>query len=383
MSRRVVLAIVEAKCPRHAAGHRCATLGWLEAFRQLGWETWIVEDLASAACTDEAGRPCEPAASIQVAAWRDFVHRFGCASRETLFLDGAAPGGNRFHDFAHGADLFLNYSGQFHALGLVEGVATKAYLDVDPGYTQVWAADYGCDMNFDGHDAFVTVGATFDAPGHPIPTCGRTWLPTFPPASVSLFTPQPPAAAPRPWTTVAHWYAGSEIATGGLALHPKRANFERFIDLPGRLASPVAVACDLQPEWDDYRAFQARGWQFRDVGEVCATHESYVDFIRASAGELGIAKGGYVAAGTGWMSDRSMVYLASGRPVVAMDTGWAALVGEHPGLRAFTTPDEAVRAIELIEADYPAACASARRLAEDVFAGEKIVGALLDRLDVR
>jgi hypothetical protein len=142
----------------------------------------------------------------------------------------------------------------------------------------------------------------------------------------------------------------------------------------------VEVACDLQPDWPDTQKFQQSGWRFRGVAEVCATVSSYRNFIAESAGELGVAKGGYVAAHTGWMSDRSMVYLASGRPVVTMDTGWTQLVGEHPGLRAFTTPAGAAQCIEEIESDYETACTSARHLAETVFAEEKIVGQLLARM---
>ncbi|MGH8048055.1 MAG: hypothetical protein ACREKL_12505 [Chthoniobacterales bacterium] len=382
MRKRLVMAIVEARMPLHSAGHRCATLNWLEAFRQLGWDIWIVEDIAAADCVDEAGIPCPPALSINRRAWAEFARLFGFEGRETLFIDGRSPQTAEFCRFARDADLFLNYSGQFHPLDLLDGIRTKAYLDVDPAYTQVWAAGYDCDMNFDGHDQFVTLGAAAGAPDCLMPMCGRDWIPTLPPAPVTLFNSAPPATGVRPWTTVAHWYSGERADLGDLELLPKSDSFLEIIDLPARASVPIIVASDLRPDWPDFAPFTAAGWQLPRVNEVCATLESYRAFITSSAGELGVAKRGYITARTGWMSDRSMVYLSHGRPVIAMDTGWTALVGEHPGLRAFATTDDALRLMREIEADYDAACASARRVAEEIFAGKKIVAQLLERLEL-
>jgi hypothetical protein len=382
MRKRLVMAIVEARMPLHSAGHRCATLNWLEAFRQLGWDVWIIEDIAAADCVDESGAPCAPEHSINRRAWEEFVRLFGFEGHATLFVDGTSPRTDAFRRFADGADLFLNYSGQFHPLDLVGDVHTRAYLDVDPAYTQVWSAGYGCDMNFDGHEKFITLAAAMDAPDCLVPDCGREWIPTLPPAPVTLFRPAPPARGLCPWTTVAHWYSGERAEFGDLELLPKSESFLKLIDLPARARVPIIVASDLRPDWPDHAPFTNAGWQLPRVNEVCATLESYRAFIIASAGELGIAKGGYITARTGWMSDRSMVYLSHGRPVLAMDTGWTKLVGEHPGLRAFATTDDALRLMQEIEDDYEEACASARRVAENIFAGKKIVAQLLERLEL-
>jgi hypothetical protein len=215
-----------------------------------------------------------------------------------------------------------------------------------------------------------------------IPACGREWIPTFPPASVEFFRALPPALGERPWTTVAHWYAGSEVEIGGVALRPKRDTFMELANLPALVRPPLLVACDLRPEWDDHRELSARGWKFFPSADVCRSPEDYRQFIAGSAGEIGVPKGGYVAARTGWLSDRSMVYLASGRPVVAMDTGWTAFVAESPGLRAFSTAAQAAACIAEIEADYDSACRSARQLAETVFSGAMVAERLLARLGI-
>ena len=374
------MAIVEAKQPVHSAGHRCATLNWLGAFRRLGWDIWIIENIRAEKCVDQTGVPCPPERSINRQAWDEFSRLFGFDGRSTLFVDGKATGSADFRSFTRGADLFLNYSGQFNRLELVEDVKVKAYLDVDPGYLQVWVHAYGCKMNFTGHDAFITIGALMGRSGCRVPDCGLEWIATLPPAPDTMFQRAPAAPMPRAWSTVAHWYSGTEIAYDGITLRPKHTNFELLRDLPGLITSPVEVASDMQPGWGDYVSFRNAGWSFRDVSDVCASIENYRDFIVSSAGELGVPKGGYVALQSGWMSDRSMVYLANGRPVITLDTGWTQLVGEHAGLRVFSSAPEAARCIREIELDYDEACASARQLAETVFSGKKIVASLLSRL---
>ncbi len=382
MRRRLIMGIVEANFPTHSAGHQYATLGWIEAFRNLGWDIWIVEEISRAKCVDVQGRPCRAEASIQAEAWRRFVREHGFEGRETLFVDGVGANLPELRAYGRRAEFFLNYSGQFHRLDQLEDDTLKVYLDVDPGYTQTWSAAYGCAMNFEGHDRFVNVGATIGSGDSPIPSCGRRWIPTLPPASTSLFRRLPPATGARPWTTVAHWYAGDEVRVGELSLQPKRDTFRALAHLPGLVRRPVTVACDLRPEWDEHREFSRLGWTFRDTAEVCGSSAQYRQFIADSAGEIGVPKGGYVAARTGWMSDRSMVYLAMGRPVVAMDTGWKDLIGESDGLRAFSTAEEAAFCIREIEADYANACFSARDQAEVLFSGPKVAQCLLGRLGI-
>ena len=81
----------------------------------------------------------------------------------------------------HSADLFINYAGHFKRLDLLGSRTVKAYLDVDPGFTQLWVEVCGSDMNLDGHNVFLTVGTTMNRPEALLPTLGREWIPVFPP----------------------------------------------------------------------------------------------------------------------------------------------------------------------------------------------------------
>ena len=84
----------------------------------------------------------------------------------------------------------------------------------------------------------------------------------------------------------------------------------------------------------------ANGWQLLDPAEVARTPADYRRFIRGSKAEFGIAKSGYVASRCGWFSDRSLCYLASGRPVLAQETGFSDFIPAGEGLFAFESMDD-------------------------------------------
>ncbi len=89
-------------------------------------------------------------------------------------------------------------------------------------------------------------------------------------------------------------------------------------------------------------------------------------------------KNGYVAMRGGWFSDRSVCYLASGRPVLIEDTGLSDWLPTGDGLSTFYDPASAVRCIEQVNADYDRQRHAARRLAEEHFATDKVLPALLE-----
>ena len=96
-----------------------------------------------------------------------------------------------------------------------------------------------------------------------------------------------------------------------------------------------------------------------------------------------MAKQGYVKTQSGWFSDRTACYLASGRPVLVQDTGFGKHLPTGKGLLTFTTLEEAVRGIESINADYATHSAAARKLAEEKLAAPKVLQSILDRAGVR
>ena len=113
--------------------------------------------------------------------------------------------------------------------------------------------------------------------------------------------------------------------------------------------------------------------------EVAGTPEAFRRYVQGSRGELSAAKLAYVKARPGWVSDRTICYLASGRPCVVEATGAERHLPPSPGLRFFRSLDEAADALRAVEADYAAAARAARRLAEEVFSAEVVLPALLAR----
>jgi hypothetical protein len=378
---KAVIGSVLARCPRAAAGHTCAVMSWVKSLESLGWEVWIAEHLSS----DELEAPAPGhERSPQEEFWHDTAAEFGLSERQCLIIDGKSPDLTSFRDFCAGADLFLNYSGQFKLLDLLGGRMTKGYLDVDPGFTQLWVETCGTDMNFAGHDLFFTVGSNFRSPHLRLPRAPQEWIPLVPTVSGDYWRERLSAAGGAPagdaWTTVSHWYGYSDLMWEGQTYGGKRASLSALSALPEMTGRPFAIASDLQPEWEDHDAYVGGGWRLLPSSEICRDVLSYLRFIAGSRGEIGVAKGGYVVSRGGWISDRSVIYLALDRPVVLQDTGWPEAVPAGAGLLPFATAEDAAARIAEIEADYTLHARGARSLADGVFAPAAALQPLLERL---
>jgi len=153
------------------------------------------------------------------------------------------------------------------------------------------------------------------------------------------------------------------------------------MDLPAMSPRPLEVALGAGTNHQEgRRLLSAEGWRLSDPLAASRTTADYHKFLARSAGEIGVAKHGYVAARSGWFSERSCCYLASGRPVVAQDTGWSDWLPTGEGLFSFTTSKEAAQAIETVHADPDRHGAAARRVAEEHFAADDVCRQMLGHL---
>ena len=89
------------------------------------------------------------------------------------------------------------------------------------------------------------------------------------------------------------------------------------------------------------------------------------------------AKPIHVAMKTGWFSDRSTAYLASGRPVLAQETGFGERLPTGLGLLVFRDLAEVVAGVAEIDGNYARHSRAARELAESSFDSRKCLRALL------
>jgi hypothetical protein len=287
--------------------------------------------------------------------------------------------GNRIeltHRPTDGADLLLNISGV-----LSEPVAADltVYLDLDPGFTQVWHAQ-GIDLGLDRHDRFVTVGRSIGQTTCAIPDCGRTWL-TIPQPVVLDQWPYAARVRHRAATSIGHWRSYGSLFHDGVHYGQRAHATRELIRLPELSNVQVLLALGIDPrEEDDLAALRHHGWRLTDPAQVASTPSAYRTFVQGSLLELGIAKHGYVTSSSGWFSDRSVCYLASGRPVVAQNTGFSSWLPTGAGLLSFRTAAEAASALDEVASDYEYHRRAARKLAEDVFDSDRVLGELLECL---
>ena len=375
---RILVSGMVAGDPYHG-GAVWAVLQYVLGLRSLGHDVYIVEPIAPASI-----RPAGASLSTSINAryFQDVVTRFdliGCAA--LLRQDTHETVGLRYENLVtatRNIDLLLNISGMLTDWRLFDAVPRRAYLDLDPAFNQLWHAVEGIDVRFGGHTHFFTVGCAIGSPSCAVPTCGLTWLPTFQPIVLSEW-PVTAGDPDAPWTTVGNWRGYGSIQHAGVHYGQKAHSLRRFMDLPRLTRAHIRPALSIHPaEVNDLQALRNSGWDLVDPANVAAMPDDYRRFIQHSKGELGIAKSGYVVSRCGWFSDRSICYLASGRPVVAQDTGFSNYLPTGAGLFAFNTTQEAVDALDMVSVDYHTHCVRAREIAEAYFRTDLVLGALLD-----
>jgi hypothetical protein len=255
-----------------------------------------------------------------------------------------------------------------------EGPRRRAFIDVDPGFTQITLAngDQGWVDGVARAERRFTYGQRLGAADCPIPQTGGPWLKTRPP----VFLPEWPVAVGEAthFTSVMRWQGFREVTHAGVAYGQRDQEFPQFLDLPKFTAQKLRIAqMGLQPE-----VLTGHGWEAVHGEVISKTPESYRSFIQQSRAEFSVPKHGYVRMRGGWFSDRSVCYLASGRPVLIEDTGLADWLPVGEGLLIFRTVGDAVAGVNAINADYEHHRRAARRLAETHFATERVLPALLD-----
>jgi len=358
-------------------------LQFLLGFRRLGYDVLLVDRLSPEMCHDAAGRPAAFAESVQRGAFLDLVRRFGLEDSFHLDHDhGTCVLGLSTAEVrrrARGAVALVNVMGYCDDAAILEAVPRRVFLDIDPGFPQMWR-ELGLHDAFAGHDRFATLARSIGTPGCMVPTCGLEWITLPQPIALDHWPAEPPRPAGA-FTSIGAWrgpngpvdYHGR---TYGLRCH----EFRSFIDLPGRCPGETfeqALAID-PGDARDIAALHGAGWRLVDPLMVAGDPDRYRAYVTASKAEFVVPKQMYVATAGGLLSDRSGCYLASGRPVLARDTGLAAHYPLGEGLLAFATPDEAAAGVDAIAADYDRHCRAARAIAEAHLDSDVVLPRFLD-----
>jgi hypothetical protein len=380
MAVRVIVAGAIAHTPIHSGGYAWAFLQYVLGFRQLGCEVLYVEHLDAKDCIDANWQPAPFATSANAALFTALMARHGLADNAALLQrDGDAWLGlsrREVLEWADDADLFVNLSGRFHLRDIMRAARRRLYVDLDPGFTQIWQAAYGTDMNLAGHDAYVSVGLNLGQADCRVPTLGLRWRTLCPPVVRAEWRPLGPPGAS--YTTVADWRGYAQIEWEGVWYKQKSDEFLRLIELPGRTPCPLEICLAIHPDEPDLPRLRAHGWQLADPRVHALDSETYRDYVRRSRGEFSVAKHGYVVGRTGWVSDRTACYLAAGRPAVVQDTGLRAHMPVGEGLLVFDALEDAAAALAEVERDYAHHARAADALAARYFDSDHVLSELLD-----
>ena len=284
-----------------------------------------------------------------------------------------------FEKWAASSDLLWNLCHMVRK-PLLDLFPCKVLVDVDPGYLQL--LDLQGDLGIREHDRCMTVGLNVGHETCEVPLLGRHWT-TFPPFLFLEFWNQPCDRRPEaPLTSISHWNWDKGVYWKDRRLSTsKRDAYLALIDLPvlsGRRMTLAANLDDPEDKTGDKKLFESHGWTMREAWEVAPTPASYKEFIASSLAEICAPKPIYVDLKTGWVSDRSAGYLASGRPVLMKDTGISRYLPVGLGLLTFATVEEAAERIREMDCDYPRHSRAARAIAEEYLDSRRVVPRMLD-----
>ena len=352
------------------------------------------------------------------------TREFGLEGKVILYKEEATPGHFSYLTTSQEAaeatfrraECLLNfhYSAQAE---LLAKFSRTALIDIDPGLLQFWAGNG--QIQITKHDLYFTTGETVGTPTALFPDCGIDWIHIHPAVCLEHW-PYVNAPERGAFTTVSSWWGGGgsgEFITDGKGLvyeNNKRYSFLRFIDLPRRTTQPLELTLFLDetnpPEagsqgekrllgrkvgpWDphydglemfrytgdreDRQLLESYGWRIRHSREAAGTPSQYKEYIQTSRGEFSAAKPSCMAFRNAWVSDRTLCYLSSGRPVVVQDTGPSRILPTNEGMFRFQTVEEAAEALDSSRAHYERHRRAARDLAETYFDSKKVVATILN-----
>jgi len=360
-------------------GHFWVYMQYAQGLRRLGCDVYWLEQFRPPASGDSAQE------AALLSPFLERMKRFGLEGKTLLY----AKAGNDFRFVGcewpdvervlKRADLLLNFH---YAIDprLLGCARRTALVDIDPGLLQFWISTG--QLNVPAHDCYLTTGETVGTPSARFSDCGLQWHRIRPPVCLDLwpFTYDPHAEA---FTTVSSWSTTDwlKVTENGktvLRENTKRVAFLQFESLPRHTSQPLELALYTDArDAQDLACLTRSGWRVRHSRDVAGSPEAYRSYVQRSRGEFSCAKASCMDFQNAWVSDRTVCYLASGKPVVVQDTGPSSCLVNGEGMFRFSSVDEAARALDAINSDYGRHCRAARDLAETQFDAKRILEGVL------
>jgi len=389
-------------------GHFWVYMQYVQGFLRQGCEVYWLEEFV------KSDNEAHDARTLTLFTKR--MERFGLKGKTILYTTQEGTSGAdqevtyigmdqaRAKTLFASADLLLNF---YYAISpaMLTQFRRTALVDIDPSLLQLWMSTGQIEVA--QHDYYCTTGETVGTPTALFPDCGISWINIRPAVSLELW-PYSYKQAATTFTTISGWWGDGgrgEFVTDYDELvyeNNKRVTFLQYVSLPQQTSQTLELALNLgtaeededtmeptkltpsgQPITDyqgdaaDRRKLLEHGWQIANPYEVANSPDAYQTYIQNSRGEFSCAKPSYIAFQSAWVSDRTICYLASGKPVVVQNTGPSSFLPDGEGMFRFSTMEEAVDAITTINANYDKHCKAARDIAEAYFDARKIAADIL------
>jgi len=354
-------------------GHFWVFMQYVQGLRSAGCDVWWLEEFRR---TEDSQHDRE-----RVVAFSQRLDRFGLNHKLLLYTREGGPIGRSASEaqaIFRDTDLLLNFHQRIQPHVLAQFRRT-ALVDIDPGLLQFWIS-HG-QLSVAPHDLYFTTGETVGRPDARFSDCGLPWIPIRPPVALDLW---PCVGGPQSdaFTTVSNWWAKEWVWDGKESYdNTKRAQFLKFAGLPRLTSQSLELALSLgEADTDDCHLLRTNGWRVRHAFEVAGAPEDYQRYVQASRGEFSCAKTSCMKFQNAWVSDRSLCYLASGRPVVVQHTGSSSFLPNRLGMLRFSTLAEAADCLNEAAANYPRHSCAARELTEAFFDARRVAEQILSHV---
>ena len=365
------------------AGHVWAVIHYMVGLRRLGYDVYYVE--AHGASPDSFFRRDDDDGWGYAA---EFINRI----MQRFDFGSSWSYHDLFHDTYYGlqqqqvkqlyssAALLINMHGGTVPLAEHSATGRLVFIDTDPGELQVQLGRGEPDITnrLAAHSFWFTYAENYGAPDCLLPVSDKfDFRKMRAPLLVDFWHPYRAQERPR-FTTIGSWKQfDHEIEFNGKTYYwSKHHEFLKFFDLPDRTSQEFQLALGKCKD-DDWQIITDAGWHPRRALAFSDDLDAYREFLTSSRGEFTVAKGQYVHLKTGWFSNRSNCYLATGLPVITQETGFSNILPTGRGLFAFSTMEEILEAIDTVNGNYEQHCDAALEIAREYFSYDVVLPQML------
>ncbi len=356
-----------------SGGQSWAILNYIIGFKKLGHDVFFYEELLDIKNT---------AGHIN---FQEYIREIDCMLKKfklgkiyCIDYRGDVVGisKEKFHTILKRAKLFININGIIQSESIKAKVKKSIFLDIDPGLTQFWCEQYPEYMSrVKNHDLHFTIGKNIGNKDCHVPACGIHWLKTSHFAVLDIWKPK--KNKNDAFTTITHWDSGDGVFYKKKYFGYKSVEFMKYINLPKKVKNQAFEFSTYGMDDATSTNFKEKGWFISDSRKYSKNIFTYKKYIEDSYASFSVAKNAYVESKCGWIAEREIAYLASGKPVVLQDTGFSRSFSTGKGLFTFKNMSGAVDAIKEINSNYAYHCKAARKIAEKYFDSDVVLKKLI------